>query len=113
MSEKELFKHVEEQRWCIIPPNEETTEWRVYATFDDEGGYQDEIAGGETLLEALGEAVKFKSLDDGKGILEGFEGWLEAFGEAGMKLGEEEKAETAKSETAAPAIDISGFGITA
>jgi hypothetical protein len=38
---------------CVVPPNQETSDWTVYAEFDGEFGFDKQIGFGPTLLDAL------------------------------------------------------------
>jgi hypothetical protein len=48
-----LLQAAEGEKWCMVPPNQETSGWNIYRRFDGEFGYQDELATGPTLIEAL------------------------------------------------------------
>lgn len=54
----DLVAAAEKEKWCIVPPNQETEEWTVYWRFDGEFGYDDEIGNGLTMIDALTEALQ-------------------------------------------------------
>jgi hypothetical protein len=51
-NQRELLEIIEKNRLCVVPPNQEATDWTVYANLDGGFGY-DEIGAGATLTEAL------------------------------------------------------------
>jgi hypothetical protein len=49
----DLLLLIEKNGLCVVPPNQETSEWGIYADFDGEFGYDKQIGSGATLAEAL------------------------------------------------------------
>ena len=48
---------VQERKWCLIPPNQESETWTVFRRFDGEFGYENEIGRGLTAAEAIDAAI--------------------------------------------------------
>lgn len=55
--EFDALRFIESNKLCVVPPNQETSNWTVFADFDGEFGCDKQISDGATLKEALEEAA--------------------------------------------------------
>ncbi len=54
----EALQALTDNEWCLIPPNQECSQWTLYRNFDGEFGYNDELTCRATALECIEAAMQ-------------------------------------------------------